>query len=127
MPEGRLAFGDAHPIAAAIREHLGVGPYDEVRTHTPQFERVDGQLITFIPRSRSDWDAVKAAPRDILLSLECCVWDESGLLLFPGEWYPYIPQGMKIRTINYEDKVFALGKTDNDIRFGCLAYGLVKK
>lgn len=48
------------------------------------------------------------------------------LWLIPGEWYRHIPEGMALTCINGERTTFCTGETDNDIRFGCLAYGIVR-
>jgi hypothetical protein len=47
------------------------------------------------------------------------------LWLFPGSWYRQIPTGFPIVSIFGELEEFEIGKTDNDIRYGCLAYGLM--
>jgi hypothetical protein len=70
-----------------------------------------------------------------LKELGCRVWndpreaddefDGGTLLLFPGEWYPRIPADFPIVTINGCAERFVPGVTDDDIRFGCLAYGIL--
>ena len=44
--------------------------------------------------------------------------------LIPGEWYNVIPEGFILTCITGRDEPFKKGETDNDIRFGCLAYGI---
>lgn len=46
--------------------------------------------------------------------------------LIPGEWYDYIPDGYLLTDICGRQEPFKRGKTDNDIRFGCLAYGILR-
>jgi len=47
------------------------------------------------------------------------------LWLLPGEWYSSIPRGFGIIDIFGTDETFEPGKTDDDIRFGCLSFGIV--
>ncbi len=49
------------------------------------------------------------------------------LWLFPAEWYEHIPKGLKIVDINGVVENFEPNKTDDDRRFGCLAYGFLQK
>jgi hypothetical protein len=70
-----------------------------------------------------------------LRSLGCKAWDEPDadgrvLLLFPGEWYRAIPEGFKVTIIgdpHGPEEAFVPGVTDDDIRFGCLPYGVLVK
>lgn len=45
--------------------------------------------------------------------------------LIPNEWYEYIPDGFDLVCISGKAEKFKRGRTDNDIRFGCLAYGIM--
>lgn len=57
-------------------------------------------------------------------------WDDEGgfvLLLLPGEWYSHIPEGYELVSIMNRKEKFKRGKTSDDIRFGCLAYGIKVK
>jgi len=124
MPEGELAFGDTNPLAAKIREAIGAGPFEQVQIVTPQFTRTNGRQVTVFPTGPAFLDALKTAPTEILA--DCCMvpWDEeSKVWLFPGEWYPHIPEGYMVTDINGNDEPFEKGKTDDDIRFGCLSFG----
>lgn len=47
------------------------------------------------------------------------------LMLFPAEWYASIPAGFPIVDINGKLEDFEPGKTDDDRRFGLLAYGVM--
>lgn len=47
------------------------------------------------------------------------------LMLLPGEWYSHIPDGFELVTINAAPRVFKRGVTDDDVRMGCLAYGIL--
>lgn len=46
------------------------------------------------------------------------------ILLIPGEWYNTIPNGFMVTGLHGEEYAFEKGKTDDDTRFGCLAYGI---
>ncbi len=50
--------------------------------------------------------------------------DKTALMLLPGEWYAHIPDGFEIESISGKKTTFRPGKSDRDIRFGCLAYGV---
>lgn len=123
MPEGELVPGDTNPLAAKIRKAIGAGPYEKVTVCTPQFERTDGKEITVFPKGAEFLDALKAAPADILKDCGLRRWD-CNTWLFPGEWYDHIPDDYIVTDINAMDEPFKKGETSNDIRFGCLAYGI---
>lgn len=68
--------------------------------------------------------------RQALKEVGLRAWDEPDghgrvLMLLPGEWYQHIPRGYEIVDINGNAERFEPGVTDDDIRFGCLAYGIV--
>jgi len=125
MNEFDLVRGDEHPLAKTIRQAIGSNNWEAVRVVTPQFERTDGKQITYIPKTHEEFDGLKKAPDDILKEIGMQKWDET-LWLFPGEWYDHIPKGYIITDINGEDELFDPGRTDDDIRFGALAYGFAR-
>lgn len=49
---------------------------------------------------------------------------DEDIILFPGEWYHCIPNGFMVTGLYGEEYPFEKNKTDDDIRFGCLAYGI---
>lgn len=51
---------------------------------------------------------------------------EHDILLIPGEWYNSIPEGFELYDICGHKELFKKGETDDDIRFGCLAYGIIR-
>lgn len=53
-------------------------------------------------------------------------WDEDmpDLWLFPLYLVPIIPEGLEVTSINGETFKYEKDKMDNDIRFGCVAYGI---
>ena len=46
------------------------------------------------------------------------------LWLFPLYLVPIIPEGLEIMYIDGEKGIFKKDDMDNDIRFGCVAYGI---
>ena len=122
MEKNSLAFGDSNPLAKKIRDLLGVGNFEEVGVILPQFERVDGKTITYVPTTIAEYDALKNAPDEILKDIGMGKWDEK-TWLYPFEWYDYIPEDYEVVSISGKTEKFQKGITDNDIRFGCLAFG----
>jgi len=111
-------------LAAKIREAIGALPNEKVYVNTPQFERPDNwPAPDNPPSSLEDWWALHTMPKVALQAMGMGSWDGK-LMLFPGEWYDAIPKGFVVQDIsgNYEE--FRPGKTDDDIRCGCLAYGV---
>lgn len=53
--------------------------------------------------------------------------EDEDVILFPAEWYKLIPDGFKCTSLWGEEKEFIKGKSDDDTRFGCLAYGIRRK
>lgn len=51
--------------------------------------------------------------------------DMPDLWLIPGYLYPIIPIGLKVKSISGDESTWT-GKEDNDVRFGCLAYGIIE-
>jgi hypothetical protein len=49
---------------------------------------------------------------------------DEDVLLFPEEWYQAIPDGFIVTGLYGEQYPFKKGESDDDIRFGCLAYGI---
>jgi hypothetical protein len=116
---------------------------------TPQFTRPDGEPAPApAPTTIMAWDALKTMtdaqrqhmglrrwgrpePHDLesRLTLRGSTRpDLTGspmLWLFPGEWYASIPDGYEIVDISFNTEKFKYKETDNDIRFGCLAYGIL--
>lgn len=53
-------------------------------------------------------------------------WDEEhpNLWLFPLYLVPIIPEGLEVTSISGNKYKYEKDKADNDIRFGCVAYGI---
>jgi len=137
--EGFLATSDESELAAKIREAIGATSDEEVRFRTPQFERgpMDPEPAK-AQRYRQWWEDLRTLDLIGLKELGCGQWndptdddanpgefDGGTLMLFPGEWYSMIPPGFEIITISDKRESFSPGETDDDIRFGCLSYGIL--
>lgn len=101
---------------------------------TPQFERPAGEPPP--PSLPASWEEFNTLDMMALREMGLQQWNDPAtdkdfgwshpgkvLFLFPAEWYPFIPDGMEIVDINGRTEKFKRGKTDDDMRFGCLAYG----
>lgn len=120
---------DAPDFAERFVEAIGVQPGEPIRIVTPQFERTDGLRVPMLQVSFSNLPLYDDAT---LKAIGCQKWDEPNadgetLWLFPHEWYAIIPDGTPIVVINGEHETFKRGETDDDMRFGALAYGFLKQ
>lgn len=136
MDKKTLAMAHENPIAAAIRRAIGATDTECIGVVTPQFERGPGEPTPGpAPADFAAFESLRGCPETMLRSLGMGVWGrqeradgtEFGpvLCLFPGEWYKHIPAGLEVVDINFQRDKFVPGETDNDIRFGCLAYGVL--
>lgn len=51
---------------------------------------------------------------------------DQDIILLPGEWYNVIPDGFMVIGLFGEKYPFKTGKSDDDIRYGCLPYGITR-
>lgn len=112
-------------LAEKLGEALGIQPGEPVEIITPQFDREDG-VTPVVPNF--DFNNLPSYPEATLRALGCREWDEPDergevLWLYPAEWYDRIPEGHIVSDINGQDEPFQRGVTDDDRRFGVLAYG----
>lgn len=125
-----LGSASSSPTAAAIRMAIGAGPNEDIEVITPQFTRPVGEPAPLHPPADAvGFDALRACPAEALLVIGLRRWGDDPeskrtLWLFPGEWYASIPAGYEIVNIFFETKKFSRGECSNDIRFGCLSYGV---
>lgn len=122
---------------------LGIEPGDTVVLVTPQFNRMPGSPEPAAPPTdRAAFEVLKDMDELTLreLGLGCwshyrmidgeCVEEEDqskcthSTWLFPAEWYSSIPAGFPVVDIFGETSAFQPGVTDDDIRFGCLSFGI---
>lgn len=73
-----------------------------------------------------DWNNLT---KDEARELGFGLWDEDkpNLYLIPLYLLPILPMGTKLTTINDKELVYDGTNVDNDIRFGCIAYGITVK
>ena len=108
---------------------IGLKPGETLQIVTPQFERTDG-VIPCLPNDC--WEAVASLDAQSLREIGCLPWDEPDengkqLMVFPYQWYNFIPNGYEITDIFGNEETFEKGKTDDDRRYGCLSFGVMAK
>lgn len=107
-----------------LREALGIGPGDEVRVTGSQHDRDPHEIIP--PDAPKSFERLRTMTRTELHRWGLRMWsEESGLMLFPAEWYDAIPEGFEVVTISGRTLVFERGVTDDDRRYGLLSFGIV--
>lgn len=121
LPEGVSALADA------IRAAVGAAPGEPVHMYAPPHRtRGDGRVVNRFPLTMAEFEELRHLPVEKLIDLGLRRWsEETGLLLFPVEWYPMIPPGFMLTSISGETEPFEPGVTDDDCRFGVLAYGII--
>lgn len=132
---GELPPVGENSLADAIRSGIGASDTDVVEFVTPQFVRPSTEPIPSQPSHDPNWwKALRKMGFYALKEMGMGVWsvkNGKALMLIPGEWYRFIPNGFKIVGICAfsrgvgEPEAFVKNKTDNDIRFGCLAFGII--
>lgn len=129
-PEMLMLDASDPDFVAKFRAAIGVAEGEAIEVITPQFTRTDGRVIAYFPRTAEEFDALKRLPEETLKRLGLGIWerDNEGAphWLYPGEWYSCIPEGYEVTDICGEREAFKPGETDDDIRFGCLAYGFIQ-
>lgn len=118
---------DAPDFAEQFSEAIGAKPGEAVEIITPQFTRTDG-IVPPVPQI--NWTELATMAPATLKQMGCCPWDEPDakgqvLWLLPGEWYDFVPEGFPLTCIDGTTEPFKRGETDDDTRFGCLAYGVM--
>jgi hypothetical protein len=116
-------------FAEQLREAVGAAPGEPIEIMTPQFTRTDGLVV---PIPQINFADLPTMPAETLRQNGLCKWDEPNakgevLWLIPGEWYDHIPEGFPLTCIDGETAPFKRGETDDDIRYGCLAYGVISR
>lgn len=123
--------------AQQLADAIGAKPGDTVQIITPQFTRPANELPACLYPGDEAFGALRERTPDELRTLGLRPWNKSGdpedgdrygggvLWLLPGEWYDYMPDRARLMSISGRAVAFDRGVTDNDIRFGCLPYGVV--
>jgi len=123
---------------------LGIKKGDKIEIITPQFERDYKLEIDFIPQDKNELTAlIESAPKEILQKMGVGVWcsyktDKEAVektylkpdeihYLFPHEWFNFIPQGFECVSISGNKFKFDKKTADDDMRFGCLSFGFIRK
>lgn len=117
-------------FAEKFRQAIGARPGEVIEIITPQCNRTDGRVVTYIPDTPEEYAALPLLPPAVLRKIGCGVWDDEGgktHWLFPAEWYGHIPAGTPVLCISGETESFEPGVTDDDRRVGCLAYGFIQE
>lgn len=72
---------------------------------------------------------VDSATKKQLMKLGFMAFDDKKetLMLIPGTLFNSIPEGYSVVDISYKKEKFKKSTADNDARFGCLAYGVLRK
>lgn len=113
-----------------LTKALGVEKGESITFTTPQFERTDGRIVSYLPTTVREFDALKDLSEANLRKVGCQAWDGDDNQihwLYPHEWYSVIPEGYEIVSISDEVEKFKLGSTDDDKRFGALSFGFIQK
>lgn len=123
---GSLRQLGANAIADTVRSAAGLGPFEEVTVYAPPHRsRGDGMEVKYIPRTMDEFVALRGMPQAELTRIGLRRWDESGLMLFPVEWFPFVPEGFEVVDIFGEVEAFDPGTADDDGRFGVLSFGII--
>lgn len=96
----------------------------EIEVTGSQHERQDDVEPADPPETETGFDQLKDLSESELESLGLRNWSED-LYLFPGEWFDAIPKGYEVVDINGQTEEFGPEEHSRDIRFGCLAFGIV--
>lgn len=70
------------------------------------------------------FDALRGMTCAQLAQLGCRRWDDSGLMLFPADWFDSIPPGFEVVSILGQTLLFTR-TLSRDRRYGMLAFGIV--
>ena len=129
LPKGTPVLSmDSPTFVEDFAKAAGIAPGEKVELIMPQFHRTDGLTVSAPSLTPEEWANLGRLPLDRVRQMGCQKWkdDDKGIhWLFPGQWYPHIPDGTKILFIDGEEGIFASGETGDDIRFGALAYGFL--
>lgn len=96
---------------------------------SPIFEREDGIQVT-VPDEPLDFEKLKKTDPATLTAMGYRACEQTAthtLWLIPGTFYNNIPDGSELVDVFEKPLKFEKGKTDDDIRFGVLAYGFMQE
>lgn len=107
-----------------ILKGLGFGKWDSMNNliaENSKRKQNDVHRIPFINKPEEDLVVDMSKRTDV--PSELLEVDED-VILIPGEWYNIIPDGFIVTGLYGEQHPFKKGESDDDIRFGCLPYGI---
>ncbi len=115
-------------FAEDFRKVLGIKEGEILQVFGPQFDRTNGVTPTDPPATLEEWAALPGKTEPELRAMGFGLWDDPypQLWLLPAEWYSGIPDGLVLHCIDGSTEIFKAGATDNDRRFGCLAFGFLR-
>lgn len=106
-----------------ILKGLGFGKWDTMNSIIAENKgKLVSDIVTipFINKPNEDFVidiGRKDAPTELLEV-------DEDIILFPAEWYDIIPNGFLVTSLDGEQYHFKNGESDDDMRFGCLPYGI---
>ncbi len=123
---GNLRQLGENELADKIRGAIGAEPFAEVSVYAPPHRsRGDGMEVAYMPLTLDDFERLRALPEEELTRIGLRRWDESGLMLFPYEWFGLIPKGLPIVDIFGNASEFDPAKDDDEARYGVLSFGFI--
>ena len=131
MKKQKFPIYSMDEFAKNFTEILGIKKGDTINITRSQHEREYELEISWKPETKDDFFALKSLPSEVLKKMGVRVWDkneETGKThyLYPGEWFNLIPEGYPVISISNKEEFFYKNKSDDDIRYGCLAYGFTR-
>lgn len=103
---------------------IGAKPGDIIEvTSTPTDRPANWPKPGIPPSTAQEWNSLREMTVASLREMGCGSWD-GRLMLFPREWYSRVPVGFPIEYISGDVNAFIPGHTDNDVRLGCLSFGV---
>lgn len=106
----------------------------EIKIYTSPINRLEPIQDNYIPKNKEEFMAfMDSATNKQLLDVGFLIFDYTdesekyGLFLFPGKWYDVIPNWLEVTGINLKSKIFIHGVSDDDTRFGCLPYEVIRE
>lgn len=94
-----------------------LNPEDALDSFNPDAEKQEGKMRIENGALKVQCGKEEGVPTELLEQ-------DEDVLLFPAEWYNAIPNGFMVTGLYGESYPFEKGKSDDDMRFGCLAYGI---
>lgn len=119
-----FGFGKWDSINNIIRERQGKKPLGKVTMPVFEMDEIADVLSGDIVKAENMVEFDLTPKHESTTEL---LEEDEDILLFPAEWYNLIPNGFMVTGLYGESYPFEKGKTDNDRRFGCLAYGIRRK